>query len=100
MPINVGKRAASPGVPLLIRSRPRFGAKGPSRQVFGLPRHHRIDPEQGRGRASSSILLLQTLAEFSNVAWRKARIHINEIRRTIDAGVPCCRYKAPKQKIY
>jgi predicted nucleic acid-binding protein len=36
-------------------------------------------------RVSSSILLLQTLAEFSNVAWRKARIPINKIRRTIDA---------------
>jgi predicted nucleic acid-binding protein len=36
-------------------------------------------------RASSSVLLLQTLAEFSNVAIRKARIPIKDIRRTIDA---------------
>jgi predicted nucleic acid-binding protein len=36
-------------------------------------------------RASSSVLLLQTLAEFSNVAWRKAGIPINKIRRTLDA---------------
>ena len=36
-------------------------------------------------RASSSVLLLQTLAEFSNVAWRKAGISINKIRRTLDA---------------
>jgi predicted nucleic acid-binding protein len=36
-------------------------------------------------RAASSILLLQTLAEFSNVAFRKARIPVEDIRRTIDA---------------
>jgi predicted nucleic acid-binding protein len=40
----------------------------------------------GRGmRAASSVLLLQTLAEFSNVAIRKARIPVKDIRRTIDA---------------
>jgi predicted nucleic acid-binding protein len=36
-------------------------------------------------RAASSVLLLQTLAEFSNVAIRKARILVKDIRRTIDA---------------
>jgi len=36
-------------------------------------------------RAGSGILLLQTLAEFSNVAIRKARIPVDEIRTTIDA---------------
>jgi predicted nucleic acid-binding protein len=36
-------------------------------------------------RAASSFLLLQTLAEFSNVAIRKARIPVKDIRRTIDA---------------
>ena len=36
-------------------------------------------------RAESSVLLLQTLAEFSNVAMRKARIPVKDIRRTIDA---------------
>jgi predicted nucleic acid-binding protein len=36
-------------------------------------------------RAASSILLLQTLAEFSNVAIRKARIPVKDIRTTIDA---------------
>jgi len=36
-------------------------------------------------RAASSVLLLQTLAEFSNVALRKARIPVEDIRRTIDA---------------
>jgi predicted nucleic acid-binding protein len=36
-------------------------------------------------RAASSVLLLQTLAEFSNVAIRKAGIPIKDIRRTIDA---------------
>lgn len=36
-------------------------------------------------RAESSILLLQSLAEFANVAIRKAKIPIEDIRRTIDA---------------
>jgi predicted nucleic acid-binding protein len=36
-------------------------------------------------RAASSVLLLQTLAEFSSVAIRKARIPVKDIRRTIDA---------------
>ena len=36
-------------------------------------------------RAASSVLLLQTLAEFSNVAIRKARIPVEDIGRTIDA---------------
>jgi predicted nucleic acid-binding protein len=36
-------------------------------------------------RAASSVLLLQTHAEFSNVAIRKARIPIKDIRRTINA---------------
>jgi predicted nucleic acid-binding protein len=34
---------------------------------------------------SRPILLLQTLAEFANVAIRKAGIPIEDIRRTIDA---------------
>jgi predicted nucleic acid-binding protein len=36
-------------------------------------------------RAASSVLLLQTLAEFSNVAIRKARIPVEDIRTTVDA---------------
>jgi predicted nucleic acid-binding protein len=36
-------------------------------------------------RGGSSVLLLQTLAEFSNVAIRKARIPAQEVRTTIDA---------------
>ena len=36
-------------------------------------------------RAASSVLLLQTLAEFSNVAIRKGRIPVKDIRKTIDA---------------
>src|SRR5208282_5592252 len=36
-------------------------------------------------RAASSVLLLQTLAEFSNVAIRKARITVEDIRTTVDA---------------
>ena len=36
-------------------------------------------------RAATSVLLLQTLAEFCNVAIRKARIPIADIERTIEA---------------
>ena len=36
-------------------------------------------------RAERSILLLQSLAEFANAAIRKAKIPIEDIRRTIDA---------------
>jgi predicted nucleic acid-binding protein len=36
-------------------------------------------------RAASSVLLLQTLAEFSTVAIRNARIPVKDIRTTIDA---------------
>jgi predicted nucleic acid-binding protein len=36
-------------------------------------------------RATTSILLLQTLAEFSNIAIRKARIPAKDIRTTIEA---------------
>jgi predicted nucleic acid-binding protein len=36
-------------------------------------------------RAASSILLLQTLAEFSNVAIRKAKIPVEDVRRIIEA---------------
>lgn len=36
-------------------------------------------------RAATSVLLLQTLAEFCNVAIRKARIHPADIQRTIEA---------------
>jgi predicted nucleic acid-binding protein len=45
-------------------------------------------------RASSTILLLQTLAEFSNVAWRKARIPVGKIRETIDAWCAVLRVQA------
>jgi hypothetical protein len=36
-------------------------------------------------RATTSILLLQSLAEFSNVAIRKARILANAVQTTIEA---------------
>jgi predicted nucleic acid-binding protein len=36
-------------------------------------------------RSAASVLLLQTLAEFSNVAIRKAKIPAKDIRRTIEA---------------
>jgi len=35
-------------------------------------------------RATSSVLLLQTLAEFSHVAIRKAKIPVEDVRRIID----------------
>jgi predicted nucleic acid-binding protein len=36
-------------------------------------------------RTGSSILLLQTLAEFSSVAIRKAGIEVDAVRTTLDA---------------
>jgi predicted nucleic acid-binding protein len=36
-------------------------------------------------RTGGSILLLQTLAEFSSVAIRKAGIAVDDVRKTIDA---------------
>ena len=36
-------------------------------------------------RAASSVLLLQTLAEFANVALGKAKIPVADVRSTIDA---------------
>jgi predicted nucleic acid-binding protein len=40
----------------------------------------------GRGmRAGDSVLLLQTLAEFANVAIRKARIPVDDVHTAIDA---------------
>jgi predicted nucleic acid-binding protein len=38
-------------------------------------------------RAATSILLLQALAEFSNVAIRKARIPATAVKTTIEAWV-------------
>jgi predicted nucleic acid-binding protein len=51
-----------------------------------LGKTHRARDLLVRGmRTGSSILLLQTLAEFSSVAIRKAGIGIEEVRTTIDA---------------
>src|SRR5262245_54702587 len=51
-----------------------------------LAKTHRARDLLVRGmRTGSSILLLQTLAEFSSVAIRKARIAVDEVRTTIDA---------------
>jgi predicted nucleic acid-binding protein len=44
-------------------------------------------------RAASSVLLLQTLAEFSNVAIRKARISVTIFEGQLTLGAPCCGYK-------
>ena len=50
------------------------------------PRADRARDLVTRGMQSgSSILLLETLAEFSNIAIRKARISIDDVRATIDA---------------
>jgi predicted nucleic acid-binding protein len=47
-------------------------------------------------RAASSVLLLQTLAEFSNVAIRKARTSAGQLM----LGAPCCRHKQPTKVIF
>jgi predicted nucleic acid-binding protein len=51
-------------------------------------------------RAASSVLLLQTLSEFSNVAIRKARIPVKDIRRIIDAWRAVMRYRQPTLAIF
>ena len=48
-------------------------------------------------RAESSILLLQSLAEFANVAIRKAKIRIDDIRRTIDAWCAVLRIQTAEE---
>jgi predicted nucleic acid-binding protein len=51
-----------------------------------LAKTHRARDLLVRGmRTGSSILLLQTLAEFSSVAIRKAGIAVDEVRTAIDA---------------
>jgi hypothetical protein len=46
-------------------------------------------------RATMSILLLQSLAEFSNFAVRKARIPANAVKTTIEAWIASCRFSRP-----
>jgi predicted nucleic acid-binding protein len=51
-----------------------------------LAKAHRARDLLVRGmRTGSCILLLQTLAEFSSVAIRKAGIAVDQVRTTIDA---------------
>ena len=51
-----------------------------------LTKTHRARDLLVRGmRTGPSILLLQSLAEFSSVAIRKAGIGVDEVRTTIDA---------------
>ena len=50
-------------------------------------------------RTGWTILLLQTLAEFANVAIRKAGIPIEDIRRTIDAWRAVLQYRRPTTAI-
>jgi predicted nucleic acid-binding protein len=51
-----------------------------------LAKTHRARDLLFRGmQTGSSILLLQTLAEFSSVAIRKAGIEVDAVRTTIDA---------------
>ena len=55
-------------------------------RAYGATRTLRLPPLRLRGmRTGSRILLLQTLAEFSSVAIRKAGIAVDEVRTTIDA---------------
>jgi predicted nucleic acid-binding protein len=50
------------------------------------PKKNRAHDVIARGmRSGQSVLLLQTLAEFSSVAIRKARIPVEAVRRTVDA---------------
>jgi predicted nucleic acid-binding protein len=50
------------------------------------PKKNRAHDVIARGiRAGESVLLLQTLAEFSSVAIRKAGIPVAAVRRTVDA---------------
>jgi hypothetical protein len=67
-----------------------FGARlGFPRRIaraYGATRTLRLPPLRLRGmRTGSRILLLQTLAEFSSVAIRKAGIEVDAVRTTIDA---------------
>ena len=57
-----------------------------ARILAPLAKTHRARDLLVRGmRTGSCILLLQTLAEFSSVAIRKAGIAVDEVRTTIDA---------------
>jgi len=49
---------------------------------------------------SSSILLLQILAEFSNVACRQARIPVSKTERRLTPGALYYRYKKPLPAIF
>jgi predicted nucleic acid-binding protein len=51
-------------------------------------------------RTGSSILLLQTLAEFSSVAIRKAGIGVDAVRTTIAPGERCCLSKLGRMTIF
>jgi predicted nucleic acid-binding protein len=52
----------------------------------------------GRGMgAASTVLLLQTLAEFSNVAIRKAGIRVAEVRKILDAWLAVLPVQAADQ---
>ena len=51
-----------------------------------VPKRNRARDVIARGiRAGEGVLLLQTLAEFSSVAIRKAGIPVEAVRRTVDA---------------
>jgi predicted nucleic acid-binding protein len=55
------------------------------RDCFDIRRQGDAGASARAMRAPWSVLLLQTLAEFSSVAIRKARIPVKDIRKTIDA---------------
>ena len=59
-------------------------------------KRHRARDLVVRGMRRGGHLLLQTLAEFSSVAIRKARIAVDEVRTAIDAwrsGAACARHR-------
>ena len=65
-----------------------------------LAKTHRARDLLVRGmRTGSSILLLQTLAEFSSVAIHKAGIRVDEVRRST-RGERCYLYKALRMTIF
>ena len=50
-------------------------------------------------RTASRVLLLQALAEFTNVAIRKVRIPVKNIGEPFTHGVRYCRYERPTKAI-
>ena len=73
-------------------------ADSPSEMAVNMKRQVR-DLIARATRAGSSVLLLQTLAEFTNVAIRKVRIPVKNIGEPFTHGVRYCRYERPTKAI-